>query len=48
MNIILEKEPKFIEKIGYFLCNGNKINEYKSIKDNGIKDGNVIILNVAD
>ena len=48
INIIVKKEPTFIEKIGYFLCNGNKINEYKSIKDNGIKDCNVIILNVAD
>ena len=48
VNIILEKEPEFIEKVDYFICNGNKVNEYKSLKDNGIKDGNVVLLNVID
>ena len=48
VNIILEKEPEFTEKVGFFTCNGNKVNEYKSLKDNGIKDGNVVLLNVID
>ena len=29
-----------------FLANGNQILRYKSLKDNKIKDGNVIIMNV--
>ena len=48
VNKILEKKPEFTEKIGYFLCNGDKINEYKSLKDNGIEDGNDILLTITD
>lgn len=45
VNKIFEREPRLKENFNYFLCNGNRVNEYKSIKDNNIKDGNVIILN---
>ena len=46
INAILEKEPSITEKIGCFLCNGNKVNEYKTIKDNGIKNNNTVLMEV--
>ena len=48
VNTIFDKVPRFIEIPIFFLCNGNKINEYKTIKDNGLKDGNIIILKILD
>ena len=48
VNAILEKKPSFIDKVGYFLCNGDKVNEYKTIKDNGIKNNYVVLLNGPD
>ena len=44
VNKIFEREPKFKENFNYFLCNGNRVNEYKSLKENNIKDGNAIIM----
>jgi hypothetical protein len=44
MNKILEKEPKIIEKEFYFISKGNKVKEYKTIKDNNLKDGDTVIL----
>ena len=41
---ISEKEPKFIDEITYFVCNGENINVFKSLKDNKIKDDSVILL----
>ena len=41
---ISEKEPKFIDEITYFVCNGETINVFKSLKDNKIKDDSVILL----
>ena len=48
INIIIEKEPSIAEKIGYFLCGGYKINEYKSIKDNRIKNNDIVLMNFYD
>ena len=48
MNKIFEKEPRFAENFNYFLCNGNIIKEYKSLIDNKIKNGDVILLNQND
>ena len=55
VNKILEKELTLIEKgltlieKGFvFLCKGNKINEYKTIRDNNLKNGDVIILQLFD
>ena len=48
VNKIFEIEPKYIEDGVYFLCNGNKINEYKTVKDNQLKDGDSIILQTID
>ena len=48
VNKIVENEPNLI-KFGFvFLCNGNKIHEYKTIKDNQLKNGDVIILQLLD
>ena len=43
-NKIFEKEPNFVENGFYFLSCGKKINEYKTIKDNELKEGDVIII----
>ena len=43
-NKIFEKEPNFVENEFYFLSCGKKINEYKTIKDNQLKEGDVIII----
>ena len=48
VNIILEKEPKFTDQIGFFMCKGTRVNEYRSLKDNGIKNDDVILLNSPD
>ena len=48
VNAILEKEPSLLEQVGYFLCNGDKVNEYKTVKDNGIKNGSIVLLCAPD
>jgi len=48
VNKMLEKEPSLLEKGFYFLCNGTKINEYKNIKDNKLKNGDKIIIQLFD
>ena len=37
--------PQYKEVTNYFLCNGKNINKYKSLKENEIKNSDVIILN---
>ena len=44
VNKLFERAPEFREYANIFLCNGNKINDYKSLKDNKINDGDKIIL----
>jgi len=44
VNKVFEKKPEFREYGNYFLCGGNVVNEYKTIKENKIKDGNTILL----
>jgi len=48
VNKILEREPKLSENGFIFICNGNKINDYKTIKENNLKDGDVILLQLFD
>ena len=48
VNKMLEKEPSLLEKGFYFLCNGTKINEYKDVKDNKLKNGDKIIIKLFD
>ena len=38
--------PKYSESENYFTINGNKINKYKTLDENKIKNNNIIILNV--
>ena len=42
---LYKKFPKYSENENFFLLNGNKINKYKTLKQNGIKDNDIIILN---
>ena len=44
VNKVFERKPEFREYGNYFLCGGNVVNEYKSIKENKIKDKNTILL----
>ena len=44
VNKVFEKKPSFRRNVNYFLCAGKKINDYQSIKDNKIKDGDHIIM----
>ena len=48
INKIFEKKPEFKEHGNHFLCNGNNINEYKSLFENNIRDKDVIILYAPD
>ena len=44
VNKVFEKKPEFIQKGNVFLCKGNRVNVYKSLWENNIIDGDVIIL----
>ena len=37
--------PKYSENENYFLLNGKKINRYKTLEQNGVKNGDTIMLN---
>ena len=43
-NKIFEKNQVFKEYGNIFLCNDIQVNEYKSIKENNLRDGNMIII----
>ena len=45
---ILERERSYVEKGFYFLCSGNKINEYKTVKENHLKNEDRIIMQIVD
>ena len=40
--------PNFKESVNYFLVGGIKINQYKTLKENNIKNNDVLTLNVID
>ena len=40
--------PQYKEKEIYFIVNGNRINRFKTIEENNIKNGNSIILNIIE
>jgi len=40
--------PEYKEKDIYFLVNGNRINRFKNMEENNIKNGNKIFLNIID
>ena len=43
-NELYAKYPEYIESENYFLINGNKVNKYKSLDENKIKDSDIITL----
>ena len=45
---IFNEYPKYKDLNTYFTVNGNIINRLKTIEENGIKDGNTIIVNIYD
>ena len=45
---LYNKYPKYKDYNTYLTVNGNVIKRFKSLDENGIKDGNSIIINVYD
>ncbi len=43
-NLLYQKYPSYIETNNYFLVNGMKINKYKTLKDNKIKNNDILTL----
>ena len=39
---LYEKYPEYLELENYFLINGNKVNKYKSLDENKIKNSDII------
>ena len=44
-NILYNNYPNYKENENYFLVNGNRINKYKTIEENDIKNNDIITLN---
>ena len=44
--ILYEKYPKYVDSENFFLVNGNRINRHRSLKDNKIKNNDVITLQI--
>ena len=47
-NLLYDEFPKFRETENFFISDGNKINKYKTLKENNLKNGLIIILNQTD
>lgn len=47
-DFIYNKYPEYKENDNYFLVNGAKINRFKTLKENNIKNGDIIMLNSID
>ena len=45
---LYKKFPEYSENENFFMANGNKINKYKTLEDNKIKNSDVIILNAIE
>ena len=43
-NMLYEEYPEYMETENYFMVNGNKVNKYKSLKLNKIKNHDIIVL----
>ena len=43
--LLYENFPQYLENDNFFILNGKKINRYKTLEENGIKNNDVIILN---
>ena len=46
--MLYNKFPKYIETENVFLTGGNKINKHRTLEDNKIKNGDVIVIAVND
>ena len=46
--LLYEIYPEYMETDNYFIHNGNKINKYKSLEENKIKNSDIITLNKYD
>ena len=47
-NLLYEKFDKYKETENYFLCSGKRIIKTKTLEENNIKDGSIILLNVLE
>lgn len=47
-NLLYEVYPELTETENYYLAQGKKINKYKTLEENNIKDNDIIILNKID
>ena len=43
-NMLYEEYPEYMETENYFMVNGNKVNKYKSLELNKIKNHDIIVL----
>ena len=43
-NLLYDEFPKFGETENFFVSEGNKINKYKTLKENNLKNGSIIML----
>ena len=43
-NLLYDEFPKFRETENFFVSEGNKINKYKTLKENNLKNGSIIML----
>ena len=41
---LYQKYPEYLESENYFLVNGKKINKYRSLEENGIKNSDIVSL----
>ena len=41
---LYQKYPEYLESENYFLSNGNKINKYRTLEENKIKNSDIITL----
>ena len=46
--LLYNSYPKYKDSENYFVCNGRKINKYRTLKENGIRNNDVISLNTFD
>lgn len=44
-NLLYDEFPKYRESENYFISDGKKINKYKTLKENNLKNGAIILLN---
>ena len=47
-DILYEQYPEYRDTENYFICNGKKINKFRNLGENDIKDGNIIILEINE